>query len=311
MAITVNGARFIAAAIRRGARLGNLVTIGRQGLYAPKSVLNDILASAGLPRGFPLGITPGDLPWSGEWADELYSYFGASQLTVLDGSPYEGAALVHDLNQLLPRELEGRFECLIDGGSLEHIFNIPEALSSYLKIIKVGGYIIMLDMPATNLCGHGFYQFSPALFWQVFSEKYGFEILDIAFAETRPFADFWGIQNPADIGRRVELVNDRPCHLFVAARKCGTFKGFNTSFPIQHDYSTAWVGEKINSAGRRTGAPELGLLQRFLSTRAPRLYWRLTNFRNMRRQLRAMRLDGGKAGAPYRKIAGLDSTAKL
>lgn len=302
MAITVNGAAFISLAIRRGATLGDLVTIGRQGLYAPKAMLNEILVQAGRPPGYMLPEGDPGFPQKGEWADDLYRHFGARELSILDGSAYEGAGLIHDLNRKLPTELENRFDCLIDGGSLEHVFNVPEALASYMKMVRIGGHVILLDMPATNLCGHGFYQFSPALFWQVFSKVYGFEVVEMIVSETHPFATFRRVRNPAEIGRRVELVHDRPCHLHVIARKVASFPGFSTAFPIQEDYSQSWGGTS-QPAQMPADDARIGARIRQLAARiAPRLYWRITNQRDANRRLSRMALDGKDALNPYERL---------
>src|SRR4051812_34306309 len=104
MAITINGAAVIAMAVKRGVKLGNLITVGRQGMYAPKADVNNLLRETGRKPGYVL--PPGDpgYPVQGEWADDLYRHFGADHLSILDGSAYEGADVVHDLNRPLPRE---------------------------------------------------------------------------------------------------------------------------------------------------------------------------------------------------------------
>lgn len=300
MAITINGAFLIARAVARGVPLGNLVTIGRQGLYAPKRAVNALLAQVGRQAGYPLATGDLGFPAKGEWADDLYRYFGAEHLTVLDGSPYEGAELIHDLNRALPPALAGKFDCLIDAGSLEHVFNVPEALGSYMKMVRVGGHVLLLDMPVTNLSGHGFYQFSPALFWQVFAPAYGFEVLEMSVCEVAPYSTHWRVANPAEAGRRVELVHGRPCHLNVLARKTGEFPGFSP-MPVQEDYQQAWSGPTAAGAGPASRG-SLSRLATLVARFMPRGYWKLTNARNYTRTLGAKTLGGAAAQTPYSRI---------
>src|SRR5690606_18138908 len=110
-----------------------------------------------------------------DYADDfLRDALGARELDVMDYSAYEGAAVIHDLNQPVPGALHERFDAVIDGGALEHIFNFPVALSNLMNMTKPGGRVFLF-LPANNLCGHGFYQFSPELMFRVFTEANGFE----------------------------------------------------------------------------------------------------------------------------------------
>ena len=301
MAISVNGARFIAHTLKQGVLLGDLVTLGHLGLYAPKSYLNHLLASAGRTQRFRLADGDPGYPAPGEWSDELYTHFGAKSIRVMDGSDYEGADLVHNLNQPLPPALAGQFDCLIDGGTLEHVFNVPEAIASYMKLVKVGGHVMLLDMPATNACGHGFYQFSPAFFWQVFAQVYGFEVVEMLAVEAVEFAPFWRVGNPAGLKRRVELMHDKPCHLYVLARKVADFQGFAT-MPIQEDYAQSWTGQ-VQPAGRPGAKSKFKLLfRRVFSRFAPNAYWKISNRRNYVRSLGEITLGGSSPRSPYVRI---------
>jgi hypothetical protein len=301
MAITVNGGKFIASVVKKDIQLGDLVVIGRQGLYTPKSVLNGFLASASRASCYSLESGDHGLPREGEWADDVFWHFGATALTVLDASTYEGANRIHDLNQKLPDELEGRFDCLIDGGSLEHVFNVPEALSSYMKMVKVGGHVILLDMPATNCCGHGFYQFSPAIFWQVFSRENGYRIIDMVMTETRPFAPFWRVVDPAEYGGRVELVHNNPCHIYVVAQKCREFAGFGKKFPVQDDYAQAWAGKLNASAKERPRLRSIAGLARWLLIKvSPKIYWMINHALGAWRRSKSVKLGGRQA--PYARV---------
>ena len=119
----------------------------------------------------------------GEYADDyLRSFAGASAVTVMDYSAYEGATVIHDLNQPVPEALCGKFDAVIEGGSLEHVFNYPVALASLMRLVKPGGTLFM-STPANNCCGHGFYQFSPELMYRVFSEANGFKVRRVVLVE--------------------------------------------------------------------------------------------------------------------------------
>lgn len=98
---------------------------------------------------------------------DSYDFFlvlGFKDVKALDISEYEGANIIFDLNSsdIYP-EICNRFDYIVDGGTFEHVFNIPNAFINITKMLKVGGKIIHW-VPANNFINHGFYSFSPTLF---------------------------------------------------------------------------------------------------------------------------------------------------
>src|SRR5262249_48624985 len=110
-----------------------------------------------------------------QFCEALLKHIGAVTVDSLDASDFEGATIIHDLNRPLPATLHGRFDVVFDGGTLEHVFNFPVALKECMALPRVGGHFLMCS-PANNQMGHGFYQFSPELFWRVFSPNNGYEL---------------------------------------------------------------------------------------------------------------------------------------
>ena len=89
-------------------------------------------------------------------------------------------------------------------GNAQHIFNVPTAFANCMQMIKVGGHFLSMT-PCNNFMGHGFYQFSPELFWSVLCEDNGFVIDRMYIFEWRPHATWYVVANPASLGRRVTL----------------------------------------------------------------------------------------------------------
>ena len=71
-----------------------------------------------------------------------------------------------------------------------------------LGLPKVGGHFIMTS-PANNQMGHGFYQFSPDLFYRVFSEENGYQLRALFLVPTFSEGDWFKIKDPATVGARV------------------------------------------------------------------------------------------------------------
>jgi hypothetical protein len=164
---------------------------------------------------------------------------------VLDASDFEGADRVHDLNQPLPADLHEQFDAVIEAGTLEHVFNFPVAIASLMTALKIGG-TIFLTTPANNLCGHGFYQFSPEMMYRIFSAENGFALRHVTFLEARfpavesaPIVRVREVADPAAIGRRVGLRSRRPVMMAVEATRTDRRQPFERA-PLQSDYVARW-----------------------------------------------------------------------
>ncbi len=191
------------------------------------------------------------------YADEFLRLLGARETTSVDRSDFEGATLLHDLNDPFPEALRGRFDLVIDGGTLEHIFNYPAALRHCLEVVQVGGHFMTIT-PASGQMGHGFYQFSPELFFRVFSAENGFALRKIVlFDAGREEPPFFEVKDPDLTGRRGELRSARPLQLIVLAQKTAEVPIFATP-PQQSDYAAVWAIHREQSAAESDGAPSNG-----------------------------------------------------
>ena len=138
---------------------GRVATIGRQGLHVPPEKVRKLL---NLNQEIDYGKYCEDL---------LKAQFGAKSVDSFDNSDYEGATHIVDMNVRLKKQY--RYDTVIDGGSLEHIYNAPQALKNLSEMCEEGGQILHM-LPANNFCGHGFWQFSPELFFSLYSGKNGY-----------------------------------------------------------------------------------------------------------------------------------------
>jgi SAM-dependent methyltransferase len=98
----------------------------------------------------------------------LFSLLGFNEIYSLDVSSFEQASLIHDLNTPVPIEWHHQYDVIFDGGTLEHIFNLPQVLKNIHNLLKEDGIIIHAS-PSHNHVDHGFYMFSPTLFSDYYS----------------------------------------------------------------------------------------------------------------------------------------------
>ena len=175
----------------------------------------------------------------------MFELFGAKQVASLDASDYEHARYIHDLNTPLPDHLREKFSVVFDGGTLEHIFNIPQALKNCMEMVRIGGHFIQLTV-ANNYMGHGFWQFSPELIYRVFSSENGFKVIAVLLHEPiiirsagTSFGNWYMVIDPAECQSRVELTNDKPnSYCTIAQRISGSAIFANP--PQQSDYVAVW-----------------------------------------------------------------------
>ncbi len=94
----------------------------------------------------------------------LFSLLGFDEIISLDASKYENADIIYDLNQdTLPSAMQERFDMVLDPGTIEHVFHLPNCLKNIFNMLRIGGRVIHIS-PSSNHLDHGFYMFSPTLF---------------------------------------------------------------------------------------------------------------------------------------------------
>lgn len=228
--------------------------MGHQTIYMAPRVYGSFLTALGASRK------------EQSYADDFFRALGAAPLDFMDASNYEGATVIHDLNQPIDPRLSETYDCVFDGGTLEHVFNFPTALKNCLEMVAVGGQFITIT-PMNNYAGHGFYQFSPELFFNALSEQNGFVLERALFV----YRDRWyTIANPKDIQGRVELITNTPVQLYASARRSEARSIFS-AWPQQSDYATMWNRAASSPASASPGhavkemlvraIPPLGRLQ--------------------------------------------------
>lgn len=189
---------------------------------------------------------------------EFLHQIGAEEVSSMDISDYEGAEILHDLNQPIGEELKEKFDVVLDGGLLEHIFNFPVALANAMEMVAVGGHFVSIG-GGNNFLGHGFYQFSPELFYRTLNGENGFAVKRLIAAEVG--GKWYEVADPKKIKGRVELINDKPIYLMVLAEKIASRKPFEKT-PQQSDYAALWKGENNAQKDQNSSNKIKNLLKR-------------------------------------------------
>ena len=207
MGIGYHGLQLLRFAAKH-AQFGRVATIGRQELGLDR---REVCSLIGVETGYK----------HEKYCDSLLlRHFRATCVDSWDYSDYEGASHIADMNKPLNERLSA-YDTVIDGGSLEHVYNAPQALLNVSELCRDGGQILHI-LPGNNFCGHGFWQFSPELFFSLYCESNG-------YADTRIFlaseyrTDTWYEVIKPERGQRANVISFTPTFVLcrtVKARKC-------------------------------------------------------------------------------------------
>ncbi|MEN9519338.1 MAG: hypothetical protein RLZZ381_1926 [Cyanobacteriota bacterium] len=273
MGITYSSAALMAQAKQSNVCFDKILTIGHQYLnISPKQVKQ-------LAKSYSPMIDASDFSHE-RYADKFFKAFlNAQNVMSMDYSDYENCDIVHDMNYPVDPSYHEKFDAVIDGGSLEHIFNLPVAITNYMNLVKKGGSLFIFTT-ANNHTGHGFYQFSPELFFRIFQPENGFEIRDIIL-EKHSFPGLelshktkcFSVVDPSIVKSRVGLVSNSPVMIMVHAIKTER-KSVFTNYPIQSDYLSAY-SNRVNQPSVQVNniyTSFLNLLKKFLKKLLPLQY---------------------------------------
>jgi hypothetical protein len=216
MAIDSETARLFLAARKAGVSFGRMLMLGRQNILLRPSETQALFRQYGLKPDERL-LTP-ETYVTPPFAEPFFESLGATSCEAMDFSPYEGAALVHDLNEPLPVEHIEKYDLVFDGGTLEHVFNFPQALHNAMQLVKPSGWYAGFT-GGNNWFGHGFYQFSPEVYYRALSRANGFSKCAVFVVPEGLGLKWYLVQDPARLRTRTNLINTVRTPLLVLARK--------------------------------------------------------------------------------------------
>jgi len=235
MGISRGTIHLIGKALSGSPRSGSVITFGVQKVAASRAEAQSSLTRAGIPAVEAAAANGAPLHQR-----DLFLMLGYSQVQSIDVYDAESPTYVLDLNRPLPPELFDRFDLVYDGGTTEHCFSVPDVLGNAARLLKVGGRIIH-HLPLNNWVDHGFYQFSPTLFFDYYGAN-GFTdpSLTLHFsADGRESYIAYDPQSdgmlPYGLGRNKQVMG------FFTATKAAAVEP--VAFPIQGRYRRAFGGE--------------------------------------------------------------------
>lgn len=270
---------------------GRVLTLGRQDIWVSYDMLQEFALNFRYELS-PCEVTLSKKPEfasNGYISDEcLFKSIGFSDLKSLDFSEYEAADYIYDLNSSkAPEHLTESFDVIVDGGTIEHVFNIPNALNNIFQMLRPGGRTIHLS-PSSNYIDHGFYMFSPTLFWDYYTVN-NFRINKFHLAKHTPRAhiDPWEIMDylPGCLGHvSFGGLDDAMYGIICIATKTEVSTGIK--FPQQGSYTKVWEGKTdvvIQDPVIPVHSAYSSCIQKLKGTikSVPLLYWIVRKFLSM------------------------------
>lgn len=100
--------------------------------------------------------------------EEFLRKKGFDPVHSLDVYDKEGPTYVKNMDH--PVYLPMSYDLIIDGGTIEHCFSTASFLTNTVQFLNPGGMVLHFT-PTNNWSGHGFYQFSPELFYDFYYDN--------------------------------------------------------------------------------------------------------------------------------------------
>jgi len=226
---------------------GNFLMLGRQRWIGKRRKRSAILFEEALEKYLP-GISEDDLKNpDNEYSETFFKKLGFRQVDSMDFSGFENASIIQDLSQPLLPELEERFDVVYDGGTCEHVFDLPTAYRNINKMLKPGGVLIG-HSPSNNWVNHAFYQICPEMVFGFWEKTLGYEVLHCTLQPILPMdaLKVVAMTNPNVTGKRPRFsrkLPERGLILNYAVRKPeGAIP--SDAGVYQTDYEVRWQDSK-------------------------------------------------------------------
>jgi SAM-dependent methyltransferase len=214
-----------------------VLMLGRQRVRVKdrlKAALDRILAAAGFDLSFD------DLTQSDGYGERFFEALGLGPVTSMDMTDFEGATVLHDLNEPVCAELLNRFGLIYDGGTTEHVFDVATCMSNIAQMLRSGG-VFASCVPANGWFAHGFYQFGPELVYGYWKHGRGFDVRTCSMLPEMPRDKELPIPDPSPTGRRPRMrgkVPNQRVYLYYEVQKGAEAKLHGRG--LQTDYVTRW-----------------------------------------------------------------------
>jgi hypothetical protein len=215
---------------------GPVLTLGNQDVYATYNDLKSFFQRLDCPYSksevipsSQLGFTSLGPPFSSfVHARTLFGMMGIDDYCDIDKFDREPPMILHDMNLPVPDRMVNRFNLILDGGTIEHIFDVRQVMWNIVQMCKISGWVVHTT-PVSNFIDHGLYCMSPTFFYDFYTSNGFGECVSyllqqdvrkypLGFLKDCPYLEF-------SYGMNVDDVIDHKLNtvIFFAAKKLKTY----------------------------------------------------------------------------------------
>lgn len=171
MGLSPTACRLLIRAHHELAFEGPLLTLGNQDVFASHTQLQAWFEEQGCPVREAEIVPHTSRYFQAMMAEQarhfvhartFFGMMGIGDYADMDKLEDDSPIILHDLNEPVTDELVDRFNVVIDGGTLEHIFDVRQTLENVVRLCRVGGHVVHLN-PCVFL-DHGFFGLNPCLY---------------------------------------------------------------------------------------------------------------------------------------------------
>jgi hypothetical protein len=263
---------------------GDVLFIGRQATYLTPSGLEMQLRQHGhvVDTG-AIEIdrtTSNRIPGHGEIVTDrsIFRALGINSVKALDVSPYEGAEIIHNLCEPIPDSLRESADFIVDGSTLDNVFDPAMALRNLAAMLKPGGRVLLINAWSPR---DGSYQLcSPAWYFDFFVANGFADCKTYVYVAAGNRANaYWldpAFMRTAEARIRVPLLAcwwRIPCVLVLAEKGNGSASAFASPTQAHYRSEREWSHYLDNLAAvSRSTRPHIvrSLGHMLLRTRSPR-----------------------------------------
>jgi len=209
----------------------NACCLARQQIHIPNNIINYYLSK------YELYELMGNYNYN-DYFEIFFKDLGFKNIDSIDNSSYENANIIHNMNN--PMDVTKKYQYIFDGGTIEHIYNVPQVCENIINLLDIGGIYCSVTVN-NNYSGHGFYQFSPEFFLSVFRSKYGMKLHKLYIAKVNSDFFSWidvNDYNANTTGRNCANFNSaEPVYIIAIAEKISDNRAnLITDSPNQYSY---------------------------------------------------------------------------
>jgi len=171
MAIVRSSARLLFDECRCRPFKGSVMQLGRHTIYLKMIMLKSYAAMHGLNLREVAPVLSNYEPCAElGYIDDItfFSALGFDTVHSCDVSDCDASTFNFDLNLEVPDHFHNKYDVIIDSGTVEHIFNLPQVLRNIHLMLKPNGRVIFMATPTNNYVDHGYYMFSPVLLYEYY-----------------------------------------------------------------------------------------------------------------------------------------------